>query len=320
MNDNVKSILQKFTENFMDHPLNAFFISPVDPEKDGVFDYFDIIHDPIDLSTIKNKIQSNEYRYPRDWYEDMKRVYTNAITYHSAKENLIYVWMAQFLLDDLQKHFSFLGIDNKEKWNEVLINSISKLGQAISDSTVPQGPDDLIMSTIKRAEGLPTPTSSSVNKMLKYAKILLNDSSFRYGFLTIARRNQKIKPLSGTNITPKKVKKVKKSSEEIETENEKEDPGNPEITASATVPSDELSINSGDIPPNEEKFDVPPEKIALSYETENQILIKLENLSNLSLNALICYVESYICLMKDIPMELNDEMNQEKEGTEINAQ
>lgn len=63
-------------------PGSRWFLQPVDPELDGVPDYFDVIENPMDFQTIHEKLIQNMYKNPFGWQLDMRLVFYNALKYH----------------------------------------------------------------------------------------------------------------------------------------------------------------------------------------------------------------------------------------------
>ena len=53
------------------------FHDPVDPVKYGVLDYFNVIEKPMDLGTIKKKVNFNCYKRPEQFIHDMNLVWNN---------------------------------------------------------------------------------------------------------------------------------------------------------------------------------------------------------------------------------------------------
>ena len=43
------------------HPKSEPFLNPVDPKKQGIPNYFDIIKEPMDLSTVHKNLKNNKY-------------------------------------------------------------------------------------------------------------------------------------------------------------------------------------------------------------------------------------------------------------------
>jgi hypothetical protein len=53
---------KRMINTLMKHTSAWIFLEPVDPDRLGIPDYFDIIKQPMDFGTIKQKLQSNQYR------------------------------------------------------------------------------------------------------------------------------------------------------------------------------------------------------------------------------------------------------------------
>ncbi|KAH8739962.1 bromodomain protein [Cryptosporidium ryanae] len=78
------NLLDKLSKN-----ANArWFLQPVDPELDGVPDYFSIIENPMDFQTIREKLVQNMYKNPFGWQLDMRLVFYNALKYHREKNTV----------------------------------------------------------------------------------------------------------------------------------------------------------------------------------------------------------------------------------------
>jgi len=71
------------------------FHAPVDPDKLGLPDYFDIIKNPMDLGTIKKRLESNYYHSAKECMSDFNRMFTNCYLYNKPGEDV--VLMAQAL-------------------------------------------------------------------------------------------------------------------------------------------------------------------------------------------------------------------------------
>ncbi|KAL2158898.1 hypothetical protein VTH06DRAFT_2928 [Thermothelomyces fergusii] len=75
------------------------FKDPVDPERDGVPDYFDVIKKPMDLTTMKGKMDRHEYKDENEFLADMNQIFTNCYTYWREQDPM---WAA---CEKLQKSF-----------------------------------------------------------------------------------------------------------------------------------------------------------------------------------------------------------------------
>lgn len=84
LNENCRSLINVLLNDIYAAP----FSEPVDPEKLGLPDYFDIIKSPMDLGTIKTNVEKCLYTDLEDFYEDVRLVFSNAILYNGEKSSV----------------------------------------------------------------------------------------------------------------------------------------------------------------------------------------------------------------------------------------
>jgi hypothetical protein len=58
------------------------FVDPVDPERDEAPGYFDVVKRPMDLSTVRRKLEDGDYATVHDWEEDVLLTFSNAFCYN----------------------------------------------------------------------------------------------------------------------------------------------------------------------------------------------------------------------------------------------
>ncbi|KAK4034569.1 Bromodomain-containing protein [Parachaetomium inaequale] len=75
------------------------FKDPVDPERDGVPDYLSVVKKPMDLTTMKAKMDAREYGDENEFLADMNQIFTNCYTYWREQDPM---WAA---CEKLQKSF-----------------------------------------------------------------------------------------------------------------------------------------------------------------------------------------------------------------------
>lgn len=66
------------------------FTRPVDPVRDEAPDYFDVIKEPMDLSSVSNKLQSGQYKDRFQFKDDVELIFRNAKTYTPDPKAWIY--------------------------------------------------------------------------------------------------------------------------------------------------------------------------------------------------------------------------------------
>ncbi|KAL0159861.1 hypothetical protein M9458_043586, partial [Cirrhinus mrigala] len=75
-------------------PESLPFRQPVDPILLGIPDYFDIVKNPIDLSTIKRKLDTGQYQEPWQYVDDVWLMFNNAWLYN-RKTSRVYKYCSK---------------------------------------------------------------------------------------------------------------------------------------------------------------------------------------------------------------------------------
>ncbi|XP_021744952.1 transcription factor GTE4 isoform X1 [Chenopodium quinoa] len=93
-------------DKLMKHKHGWVFNTPVDVKGLGLHDYFTIIKHPMDLGTVKSRLNTNWYKSPKEFAEDVRLTFNNAMTYN-PKGHDVYI-----MADIISKMF-------EEKWSSV---------------------------------------------------------------------------------------------------------------------------------------------------------------------------------------------------------
>ncbi|KAM1360051.1 hypothetical protein ACFX11_046992 [Malus domestica] len=75
-------------EKLMKHKHGWVFNEPVDAAKLGLHDYHIIIKHPMDLGTIKSRLNKNWYKSPKEFAEDVRLTFRNAMTYNPQGQDV----------------------------------------------------------------------------------------------------------------------------------------------------------------------------------------------------------------------------------------
>ncbi|KAK4041549.1 histone acetyltransferase [Parachaetomium inaequale] len=67
--------------DLQNHPSSWPFLTPVN--KDEVMDYYDVIKEPMDLSTMETKLEADQYTTPEDFIRDAKLIFDNCRKYNN---------------------------------------------------------------------------------------------------------------------------------------------------------------------------------------------------------------------------------------------
>ncbi|KAF1744067.1 hypothetical protein MXB_5530 [Myxobolus squamalis] len=92
--------LRELIKSTFDSKFGEIFRAPVEPERDNVPNYFDVITSPIDLGTILSKLDKNEYNDPEDCIADFKLMIDNCNTFNPEGS------VAQYQARELDKLFN----------------------------------------------------------------------------------------------------------------------------------------------------------------------------------------------------------------------
>jgi len=94
--------MQKFNNS-------SIFQNPVDPDKLGIPDYFDIIKNPMDFATIKNRINSNYYHHLQEYLDDIALTFQNCILYNGESSTV--GKMCKSVMEEFKKQYDALNMD-----------------------------------------------------------------------------------------------------------------------------------------------------------------------------------------------------------------
>ncbi|XWS41188.1 hypothetical protein CRYUN_Cryun17cG0058800 [Craigia yunnanensis] len=75
-------------ERLMKHKHGWVFNAPVDVKGLGLHDYYIIIKHPMDLGTVKSRLDKNWYKSPREFAEDVRLTFHNAMTYNPKGQDV----------------------------------------------------------------------------------------------------------------------------------------------------------------------------------------------------------------------------------------
>ncbi|XP_029920818.1 bromodomain-containing protein 3-like isoform X2 [Myripristis murdjan] len=105
------------------------FYEPVDAEALGLCDYHDIIKYPMDLSTVKKKMDGREYQDAQSFAADVRLIFSNCYKYNSADHDRIA--RARKLQAVFENRFANMP--------DELVDPCSPVGCGVTGSTTPTG-------------------------------------------------------------------------------------------------------------------------------------------------------------------------------------
>ncbi|KAJ8527718.1 hypothetical protein K7X08_015169 [Anisodus acutangulus] len=101
-------------QRLMKHKHGWVFNQPVNVEALALHDYHDIIKHPMDLGTIKTRLSQNWYKSPREFADDVRLVFCNAMTYN-PKGHDVHV-MAEQLLKIFEERWAVTETEFNPDW------------------------------------------------------------------------------------------------------------------------------------------------------------------------------------------------------------
>ncbi|KAH9797559.1 Bromo domain-containing protein [Citrus sinensis] len=98
-------------KSLMMHPAGWVFNRPVDPVKLDIPDYFSIISKPMDLGTVKTRLDRNLYSVSDEFVADVRLTFSNAMLYNPPENNV------HKMAQELNNLFDIKWKSLEEKWS-----------------------------------------------------------------------------------------------------------------------------------------------------------------------------------------------------------
>ncbi len=112
-----KEVLNLLNKKLLQKKESAAFREPVDPIKLKIPDYLDVVKHPMDLGSVRTKLQKREYATPMEACNDVRQVWRNCATYnpigHAVRKQ------GDMLADVWEKAWHESRIE--ERWAELLV-------------------------------------------------------------------------------------------------------------------------------------------------------------------------------------------------------
>lgn len=118
-------------DNILSYHTAAFFDHPIDPVRDQLPTYFNIVKRPMDLGTIRNKIECNEYNDVASFIADVELVWANAILFN-GRNSFMYS-IVRYLQTKFKEQTEFLSNDIRKDWINQMNDLRNKVNNIISN-------------------------------------------------------------------------------------------------------------------------------------------------------------------------------------------
>nr|XP_027061596.1 transcription factor GTE4-like isoform X1 [Coffea arabica]XP_027061597.1 transcription factor GTE4-like isoform X1 [Coffea arabica]XP_027061598.1 transcription factor GTE4-like isoform X1 [Coffea arabica]XP_027061599.1 transcription factor GTE4-like isoform X1 [Coffea arabica] len=150
-------------DRLMKHKHGWVFNKPVDTVHLGLHDYFDIIKNPMDLGTVKARLSNNGYKSPKEFAEDVRLTFQNAMTYNPKGQD-VHV-MAEELLKNFQDKWAAI---EAEYMHEMMHGPDSEVGLPTpkSKKAPPAVMEPPEMRTLSRSKFISNPVDPKTKTMI----------------------------------------------------------------------------------------------------------------------------------------------------------
>lgn len=98
-------------EQLMNEPAGWIFSQPVDPVALNIPDYFSIISNPMDLGTVKSKLENHVYLDAEEFAADVRLTFSNSMLYNPPDNDV------HLLAEDLSNTFEAMWAFLEINWN-----------------------------------------------------------------------------------------------------------------------------------------------------------------------------------------------------------
>lgn len=126
---------KKYTQKLLKNPLTNAFASPIDPKAPWAADYFAIIPNPMDLSTMMKKFGSGQYTSTSQWYDDLDLIWKNAKVFNNKKTTLYSV--ADYLQKKCEKKYKTMPHGDVQNYH-LELEKVNKQLKTMLQFEVPQ--------------------------------------------------------------------------------------------------------------------------------------------------------------------------------------
>ncbi|KAH0790021.1 Bromodomain containing protein [Histomonas meleagridis] len=158
------------TKEIKNNPLSYWFREPFRAEKHTMDEYFSIIHNPMDLTTIQDKLENNMYANFEAWASDMDLIFENAITYNTP-ESLV-GGIGEYLRRVVNKKVEEIRMHNSRNYENRLFELI-KAANKILENPPPSMKAKVIHS--KEISSIENFSKTRIEQLIRSLNTLLND-------------------------------------------------------------------------------------------------------------------------------------------------
>lgn len=136
----------KVMDELAKRSISRMFAQPVDPKRDEVPNYFQIVQTPMDLGTIRRKLNENQYQTVACWKSDMELVWSNSLLVNSRTSLLgnitiemqnLYHKLSQFVSDNPETDWMSQLLSVRDELNAISKRSLRVTQPPIKKEVAP---------------------------------------------------------------------------------------------------------------------------------------------------------------------------------------
>lgn len=96
------------------HPCSKNFLKPIDPDASYATQYYQLIEEPVDMSTIRHRLELNRYKTLIDWHREMRLIWQNCIKFNGALSPIGV--LSEHFYELFEKRYNKLSNSSLKKW------------------------------------------------------------------------------------------------------------------------------------------------------------------------------------------------------------
>lgn len=166
----------------------GLFAFPVDPERDGLPEYFDIVKQPMCFQDIEQKINQNQYGDKSEWFKDICLVYENCMLYHKDRATRYLYVVANFALWKFKRRTKLFVIKDETEWMDKIISRTNRITELMSKVPVNSRETSDVRRCVRKGdEEKGTVTSADITNFVERINTAVNDSEVREDLFDILK-------------------------------------------------------------------------------------------------------------------------------------
>lgn len=274
MDPSVVEFALQAMDNLMKHPITSTFIDPIQTNDPFLANYIKVIKKPIDLSTIKERLQKGEYENMEAWFSDVDLVWNNAIAFHGVDSAFAIVAEECRLI--FRKECRTLNRFSLGKWCSNLINIKNRTCELLG-APPPKAKQYLPNSTSRSSKhNMPLLTEKELKDFAKASTLFTSEDDNRAIFKIIEENEPGFLIQNNENS----VKEHEEDHEDQNEEDQKENNHNSEEEQvnDKTIFSPSINSKIAKSDNNEYTFDVTKLHLQTIYALRNYFKSSLEKM------------------------------------------